>query len=121
MLTLQEFYANISLGKLAVDTGEKTNIRPECRPVPRQTIQRRRALAFARVKANPAGLDRFGKRVRIAWQEVRRSSSEPQEEASAVTVAPFRSAATRMCEARFVRVGAGSGRHPASDASETRP
>jgi hypothetical protein len=78
LLTMQEFYANISPGKLAVDTGEKTNIRPERRPVPRQTIRRRRALAFARVKANLVGLGRFGKRVRISWQGVRRNSNEPQ-------------------------------------------
>jgi hypothetical protein len=119
-LTLREFYANINLGKLAVDTGGTTTIRQERRPVPRQTMQRRRALAFARVKAKLAGLDRFGKRVRISWHEVRRSSSEPQGEASAVTVAPFRSATTRLCGGPFVRVEAGSGRRPAADSSGTR-
>lgn len=84
-------------------------------------MQRRRARALALLKANTVSLDGFGIRVCIAWQDMRRNSSEPQGEASAVTATPVHSAATRMPEARFGRADACSRNCPAPVAAGIRP
>jgi hypothetical protein len=106
LLSMQEFYANISLSNVAVDTVDSGEI-DRSLPKPSAGIvtdeQRKRALAFARFKAERVGSDLFEKRVCISCHDVRRSSSEPQGGASAVswTVAPVHIAATWMPKARF--------------------
>ena len=65
--------------------------------------QRRRALGFARAKAERVGIDLFEKRVCIACHDVRRTRSGPQGGASALawTVPPVHIAATWMPKAHF--------------------
>ena len=98
---MQEFYANISLSNVAVDTvdtGEIDRSLPKASAGIVTDEQRKRALAFARFKAERVGVDLFEKRVCISCHDVRRSSSEPQGGASAMswTVAPVHIAATWM-------------------------
>jgi hypothetical protein len=124
LLTMQEFYANISLSNVAVDTVDTGEID---RGLPRPSAaivtdeQRKRALAFARFKAERVGTDLFEKRVCISCHDVRRKGSEPQGGAGAVswTVAPVHIAATWMPKARFDRAAASATPWPAPGAAGT--
>jgi len=87
LLTMQEFYANIVLRDVAVDQAESGPIR---QGIPRPSAgivteeQRKRALEFARAKAEQVGVDLFEKRVCIVCHDVRRSS-EPRGGGSRMT------------------------------------
>jgi hypothetical protein len=104
--TMQEFYANITLANVAVDTVDTGEIRQDI-PQPSAAIvtdtQRQRAFAFARAKAEQVGVDLFEKRVCIVCHDVRRTSGGSAGEASAVSwdVASVHIAGTWLPKARF--------------------
>ena len=105
-LLLQEFYANVSLTNGAVDTVDPGAIR---RQVPAATDaivtdeQRRRAMAFARHKAQQVGADLFEKRVCVACHEVRRNEAAAQGDRNAApwTVTPVHVARAWLPHGRF--------------------
>ena len=105
-LLLTEFYANISLGNVVVDTVDTGAIKREL-PMASAAIvtdeQRQRALAFARGKARQVGIDLFEKRVCIVCHDVRRTNAAAQTAAGAMPwiVAPVHVAGTWMPKARF--------------------
>ena len=105
-LTIQEFYARIALGNVAVDTVDTGTIKRQL-PMASAAIvtddERRRALAYARSKAQQVGIDLFEKRVCIVCHDVRRSSSGTQwnESAAPWNVPAVHIAATWMPKARF--------------------
>jgi hypothetical protein len=92
-LLIQEFYANVSLANVAVDTVDTGAVE---RRVPNASEaivteeQRRRALAFAQHKAQQVGADLFEKRVCVTCHDVRRSDAAAREDRNAApwTVAP---------------------------------
>jgi hypothetical protein len=105
-LLVQEFYANISLGNVPVDTVDTGAVRRQL-PMASAAIvtedQRRRALAFARGKAQQVGVDLFEKRVCVVCHGVTRDDSKLQAEGTDVpwTIAPVHLANTWMPKARF--------------------
>lgn len=106
LLIIEEFYANIALSNVAVDTADTGAIR---RDIPRASAgivseeERQRAYAFARSKAEQVGVDLFEKRVCIVCHDVRRTSGGSPGGAGTVswTVAPVHIAGTWMPKARF--------------------
>ena len=98
-LLIQEFYANVSLANVAVDTVDTGAVE---RRVPNASEaivteeQRRRALAFAQHKAQQVGADLFEKRVCVTCHDVRRSDAAADGDRSAApwTVAPVHVAGT---------------------------
>ncbi len=105
LLTMQEFYANIALNDVPVDVIDLGDIRrslPKLTPGTITEAQRRRALAWARAKAQAVGADLFEKRVCKVCHDVRRAVG-PREEASGVSwsVAPVRIAETFLPKASF--------------------
>jgi hypothetical protein len=104
LLTMEEFYANIVLSNVAVDEAESSPIRRQI-PKPSAGVvteeQRKRALAFARTKAEQVGADLFEKRVCVVCHDVRRAA-EPQGASGMLwTVAPVHVAGSWMPYARF--------------------
>ena len=105
-LLLQEFYANVSLANVPVDTVDTGAINRRV-PAASEPIvtddQRRRAVAFARHKAQQVGADLFEKRVCVACHEVRRNDAAAQGDKSAApwTVTPVHVAKTWLPHGRF--------------------
>jgi len=105
-LLLQEFYANVSLANIAVDTVDPGAIKRQV-PAASEAIvtdeQRRRAIAFARHKAQQVGADLFEKRVCVTCHEVRRNDAAAQGDVSAApwTVTPVHVARTWLPHGRF--------------------
>ena len=104
LLTMQEFYANIALSNVAVDSVDTGDIR---RGIPKPSAgivteeQKKRALAFARAKAEQVGADLFEKRVCIVCHDVRRTQSPQGSGDVPWTVAPVHVTGIYMPEARF--------------------
>ncbi|HVO87303.1 MAG TPA: hypothetical protein VMV45_02085 [Casimicrobiaceae bacterium] len=104
LLTMQEFYANIALSNVAVDTIDTGDIR---RGIPKPSAgivteeQKKRALAYARAKAEQVGVDLFEKRVCIVCHDVRRTPAPQGRGDVQWTVAPVHLTGIFMPEARF--------------------
>jgi hypothetical protein len=105
LLTMQEFYANISLSNVAVDTVDTGDIR---RGIPKPSAgivteeQKKRALEYARAKAEQVGVDLFEKRVCVVCHDVSRTGVPSGSENDVQwNVAPVRLTAVFMPEARF--------------------
>jgi hypothetical protein len=120
-LLIQEFYANISIGDVPVDIVDTGALRRQI-PMASTPIvtdeQRRRALAYARGKAQQIGVDLFEKRACVVCHDVRRDNKALLAEGSAFqpggtaakpegnptvpwTIAPVQVAGTWMPKARF--------------------
>ena len=104
-LLIQEFYANVSLANVAVDTVDTGAVE---RRVPNASEaivteeQRRRALAFAQHKAQQVGADLFEKRVCVTCHEVRRNDAAKDDKTVAPwTVTPAHVAKTWLPHGRF--------------------
>jgi len=105
-LLIQEFYANVSIGNVPVDTVDTGAVK-RALPMASEAIvtddQRRRALSFARGKAVQVGIDLFEKRVCVQCHDVHRSpAAKPGQEGGVPwVVAPVHVASTWMPKARF--------------------
>ena len=105
MQTMQEFYANLALNKVPVDTIDTGDIR---RRVPGPTggtmteEQRQRALAWARAKGEQVAQDLFEARVCIVCHDVVKATGpRGAQDGIAYNVAPVHVAATWLPAARF--------------------
>jgi predicted CXXCH cytochrome family protein len=105
MLTMQEFYANIALNNIPVDVVDIGEIQ---RGLPRlgsgviTEEQRRRALAWAKYKAQQVSADLFEARVCIVCHEVTKAVIQGESGREiAWGVAPVRLASTWMPKAHF--------------------
>jgi len=105
-LLIQEFYANISIGNVPVDTVDTGAIRRQI-PIASSPIftdeDRRRALTFARGKAQQVGADLFEKRVCVVCHDVRRTKAAAGAKDAGLPweIAPIHVAGTFMPMARF--------------------
>ena len=105
-LLIKEFYANVSLGNIPVDTVDTGAVRRQI-PMASSAIvteeQRRRALAFARGKAQQVGVDLFEKRVCVVCHQVTRDNAALQSEGDDVpwTITPVHVPGTWMPKAKF--------------------
>jgi hypothetical protein len=110
-LLIQEFYANISLGNIPVDTIDTGAVR---RTIPMASdaivteAERQRRLKYARDKAQKVAVDLFEKRVCIVCHDVRRTDKPPEGSAVPWTVPPVRVSSAWMPKARFDHAKHGS-------------
>jgi hypothetical protein len=105
MQAMQEFYANLALNRVAVDTIDTGDIK---RSIPRRaggTIseeERQRALKWARAKGEKVAQDLFEARVCIVCHEiVKAMGPRGEQDGIAYGVAPVHVAATWLPAARF--------------------
>jgi hypothetical protein len=103
-LLIQEFYANISLGNVPVDTVD-TGAVQRVIPMPSDAIvtegERQRRLKYARDKAQKVSVDLFEKRVCVVCHDVRRTNTDSKGSDVPWTVPPVRVSTTWMPKARF--------------------
>ena len=105
-LLLQEFYANVSLASIPVDTVDTGAIKRQVPAASEAVVtdeQRQRAVAFARQKAQQVGADLFEKRVCVTCHEVRRNDAAAQGDATAApwTVTPVHVSRAWLPHGRF--------------------
>ena len=104
MLTMQEFYASIALNNIPVDTIDTGEIR---RAIPRPSggtlteEERKRALAWARAKAQKVAQDLFEARVCIVCHEIVRKAGPGGGDDIMWGVAPVRIATAWLPKADF--------------------
>jgi predicted CXXCH cytochrome family protein len=105
MATMQEFYANLALKDVAVDTVDTGDIRrgiPQASSAIVSDEQRRRALAFADRKGAAVAQDLFEKRVCIVCHDVVRNTAPGMAPGTFLWgIVPLHVPATWMPKARF--------------------